>query len=63
MYTACVHIIVENTTKGEVVAKSLGDIGILNMGFIHFWICFPALTINSHIFMVHMVQGSIILAP
>lgn len=40
MYTACVHIIVENTTKGDVTVESLGDISILNMDLIHFWIFF-----------------------
>lgn len=40
MYTASVHVIVENTTKGDAIAESLGDISILNMDLIHFWIFF-----------------------
>lgn len=40
MYTVRVRAIVENTSKGEVIAKSLGDISILNMDLIHFWIFF-----------------------
>lgn len=38
MYTGCVHVIGENKTKAEVIAKSLGDTSILNMDLIHFWI-------------------------
>lgn len=62
MYTACVHVIVENTTKGDVIVESLGDVSILNMDLIHFWIFIffsdlnHVLGINSHIFRICMVQ-------